>query len=281
MKQWGSSLIEDRGGGDLHDITQHMVDNGFTVVPGVLSRWRVKVVELYHDLLDRTQRDVFRLFDETASDGAPDGRVIGDAHRKITDIGTDRLLASNIVGPATEAMRRYGLLDIHDQAGRGERVSRDGSFIRSLAYRTAKDIKYQGFHTEGDTSLADEQGVQFALYTLTAGSRGGEVHLYPGHMGGDPAKYGNVDVPLLPVRVFLQPGDMLVMTGGTRHRGVGYLADSDRLFVSFKAGKSWPADESSTFDLQVVGDPSEEFIADKLESWSVPPEWRAKGWRVD
>ena len=58
------------------------------------------------------------------------------------------------------------------------------------------------------------------------------------------------------------------------HRGVGYLAQNDRFFVSFKAGASWEADEDSTYDLQEVHDKSEDYVTEQLPTWRVPEGWR-------
>lgn len=205
-----------RGVERLPEAVQHLVDQGFTVIPKVSHRWYVSIVEKYYDLVTRHQTDVFSVWDAEAPSNDGEGVTLDDSHRKLTDIRTDRLLFSLIVGPATEAMSSLGFLDIYGEPKDGVRVSRDGSYLRSLMYRLQSHIQLQGFHTDGDCREADNHGPQFALYTITAGSQPAEVHLYPGHMGGVPDKYGVAVRP--PCRVFLQPGDMLVMTGGTRHR---------------------------------------------------------------
>jgi len=270
VRRWGSFQEQSRGGGALSDtVRHHLVKKGFTVIPNAFPGWHTRIVELYHDLLEREHGDVFQVWDDTV------GEVVDDKYRKILDLRSDSLLLSSIVGPATEVMQSHGFLDVYGDAALGRRCSRDSSYIRSLAYEREEDIRFQGFHTEGNPQLADQQGLQFALYTLVAGSRGAEVHLYPGHMGGDPVKYGKVEGnPILPVRVILQAGDMLVMTGGTRHRGTGYIVQNDRFFISFKAGKSWSADEGTTHELQELGDVSEEYVLGELNIWQVPAAWR-------
>lgn len=67
----------------------------------------------------------------------------------------------------------------------------------------------------------------------------------------------------------MEPGDTLVLSPGTRHRGIGYLVQNDRFFVSFKAGKSWGAKEGSTYELEVAGDPSERYTFEELEQWRI------------
>lgn len=187
-KMWEDAL---RQTGRLEEPGKHFAQDGFTVLPKVMQLWYTMITQMYHDLVDREQGDVFRKY-QNKTDGSGD-KVIDDPHRKITDIREDRLLWSLIVTPVTQAMGSLGFLDIDGTPEGGMRVSRDGSYLRSLDFEDPQQILLeglQGFHTEGNPRNANNHGIEYALYTLTAGAEGAEVHLYPGHMGGDPMKYG-------------------------------------------------------------------------------------------
>lgn len=256
----------------LHVLLEHFAVDGYALIPATCQPWYVKIVEMYFNLLERGQSDVFQLWKGPLDTG----KVVDDSHRKLTDLRQDRLLWSLIVGPVTEAMGSLGFLDIVGTPEGGERVSRDGSYLVSVPFQD-EDIKHQGFHTDGDPTEANEHGLEFALYTITAGFQGAEVHLHRGHMGGSPDKYGKeegVAEPIMPIRVLMQPGDTLVLSPGTRHRGTGYVVENHRFFVSFKAGKSWGAREGSTHKLQLVGDTSEEYALGELDTWEMDSELR-------
>lgn len=277
VRQWAEDRQDERSraGLDRCQATDHFADQGFVLLPSTLQPWYAKILERYYDLLERTRSTVFGKWNEPEGG---EGSVVKDEKRKLTDITEDRLLWSLTVGPVTEAVGSVGFLDVGGTAG-VKRVSRDGSYLRSLAFLLLEAIVCQGFHTDGDPDDADAHGSQFALYTITAGSEGAVVDLYPGHMGGNPEKYGKVETRseqdwILPIRVVMEPGDTLVMSGGTRHRGTGYRVQNDRFFVSFKVGASWGACEQETHQLQYDDDESEMYDAEALLKWQADLEWR-------
>lgn len=145
------------------------------------------------------------------------GPDIPDPHREITPLQSDELLFSLIVGPVTEAMRRLGFVDVYGKPELGTRKSRDGGYVRSRAHESlqaARTVGLQRFHTEGNPKVADEHGLEFAVYTLTAGPEGAEVHLCRGHMGGHTEKY--VKGKVTPTKVILEllsPGNRVLEMG--------------------------------------------------------------------
>lgn len=267
VREWAGSIAEAHTG--LHAAVAQFAVDGFALLPSTFQPWYLLIAKMYFDSSDRYQQEVFRLHDE---DDGPTGETVTDPNRKMTNLFTDKYLCSLIVSPVTEAVGSLGFLDIPDLGV--SRVSRDGVYFVSEAFRNMVEIMQmglQGFHADGDAREAKEHGKEFALYTITAGLEGAVVDLYPGHMGGDPVKYGREEGrndPIVPIRVMMQPGDTLVLSPGTRHRGTGYLVRNDRFFVSFKVGKSWAAHEGFTHDLQVVQDDSEKYSLQDLERWT-------------
>ena len=193
---------------------KHLKTHGFFKIR-CMPFWYVCVVEALAKMKARKFR---KLFLKAARNGDPKR---WDGKRKINDVHPDDVLYDMITKPVRDMTKKLGLLDV--VGGSGSREVGACSLLKSLPVPIDKPI-FQGMHA--DMSPYFDWGDEFGLSTITAGSTGAEIHIYPGSFDGGVGSGQAVSVTL-------EAGETCVLNGLSRHRGVSYPNENHRFFVSF------------------------------------------------